>query len=777
MQASKSLMAAGLLLAGVAGPGWAQTQVQTQAQIQAKPDNGPVVVTAAKTHRPTEAPPPLEAYATPARVEHMVMSADGAQVAYVMTQGAERLLVTQRLADNTARLARLTDGPVSSIAWADDDHVLVTSGITTLRGTCDPNDQQEIDANVMQAQLSLQNQAIAQSSNPRGGSMVAQNLQAAAAVIGATSHSHPCVYYGVREESAVTSVDMATKSYGKLGARFGEHASRPLGTPARIALGGKPALAGPFMQVSLDSLGTGPAEPIFLWSVDPKTTGGRLLKDGGDLGRAVTYVDDWLVDPSGGVAARSLYDYGKSRFVIQMKQGGAWKPVLTRPVSPKTDTFAPFLVGLGAHDGSVVILDAAQDGVAQNSVAKDDAGRGSRLFHYYELSPDGALSGPLEPDDAARDRPIVNPATGRIAGFLRVGVEERYALTDPDLQSLFQKALNAAPGETVRIVSTADDPRKMVIHAEGRDDPGSYHVVDFSQGTSVRLGEDYPQIPSPWVAPQSLISYQAADGLQISALLTLPPGSAATRNLPLVVLPHDGPQAHDRRGFDWLAQALASRGYLVLQPQYRGSDGDGAAVMLAASGQLGRKMQSDLADGVRLLVSQGLADARRVCIVGAGIGGYAALMGATEAGTYRCAASIDGVSDLKAYETALRGQLVRPEQDRITPLVADLARPRDFDANPASPGILAGYMGSEPPVPVKLAASVAVPVLLVHETSDKTSPVQQSRSMRDALLAAGKPVELVEVAGPSDHALATHDARLAVLQAVLGFLAKNDPAG
>ena len=760
MQTRKSVMAAGaavFLLAAAAGP----------SSAQARSDNGPVVVkgvtvTAEKRQKPTEAPPPLEAYATPARFEQVAMSPDGSQVAYVMTLDGVRLLVTHRFADHAAQRVRIT-GQVSSLAWADDEHVLLTAASTALRGTCNARDEIATRINLFNKQMMSMELL----------STGASDSADMAFTLGSAMHGNPCVYYGVREQSTVTSVEMEKKTGRLVGLRFGDYENRPLGTPGRVALKGEPALAGPFLEMRDYSpiSWVGPPEPaqrVFLWSVDPKTTRGRLINDGGgDLGRESAYVDDWLLDPQGGFVARSLYNFRNGRFVIQLKRDGAWKPVLTRPIVDKDHTFAPFLIGLGRREGSVVILDETPSA----------GGAERRTAHYYELAPDGTLSGPLEPDDAARDRPIFSPGTDRLAGFARKSVEETYALDDPDLKTLYQHAQDAMSGETVRVVSTAHDPRRMIIHADGGEDPGSYYFVDFGAGTSAPLGEDYPQIPSAWLAAQSRIAYTASDGLEIGAILTTPPGAAQVQNLPLVVLPHDGPQAHDELGFDWLAQALASRGYLVLQPQYRGSDGSGQAFIEAGYGQLGRKMQSDLADGVRFLVSQGLADPKRVCVVGAGVGGYAALMGATDAGTYRCAASINGVSDPKAYEAALRRELVRPEQDQITTLVADLKRPRDFDANPASPGILASYMGSEPPVPVKLAAGVAAPVLLVHETSDKTAPVQQSRDMRDALLAAGKPVELVEVTGPSDHALATRDARLAVLEAVLGFLAKNDPAG
>ena len=368
--------------------------------------------------------------------------------------------------------------------------------------------------------------------------------------------------------------------------------------------------------------------------------------------------------------------------------------------------------------------------------------------------------------------------TGRVAGFVRTGAGESYVLSDPDLQSLYQSALDAVPGQNVEIVSTADDPRKMIIRAEGREDPGSYYFLDFSTGASKPLGEDRAQIPSAWLGEQKQIAYTAGDGLEIEALLTLPP-KPEPHGLPLIVLPHDGPQTHDRLGFDWLAQALASRGYLVLQPNYRGSDGYGRAFMEAGYGQLGRKMQSDISDGVRYLAAQGLADPKRVCIVGVGMGGYAALTAAaTEAATYRCAASLDGVSDPESFAAWLKGRQAMDDQDQITTLAADVRWPRTFEADPGSPQILKRYLGADgaAPVPVKLAAGVAVPVLLVSESNVNAVPARQSRAMRDALQASGKDVDFVEVKSFADQVLATKETRLAALTALLDFLAKRNPA-
>ena len=140
--------------------------------------------------------------------------------------------------------------------------------------------------------------------------------------------------------------------------------------------------------------------------------------------------------------------------------------------------------------------------------------------------------------------------------------------------------------------------------------------------------------------------YKARDGLDIPAYLTLPPGKAP-KNLPVVVMPHGGPDYRDYIGFDWMAQFFANRGYAVLQPNFRGSSGYGHKFTEAGLHQWGLKMQDDISDGVKKLIADGIANPKRVCIVGASYGGYAALAGATfTPDLYACAVSFAGISDL-----------------------------------------------------------------------------------------------------------------------------------
>ncbi|MFT4074223.1 MAG: prolyl oligopeptidase family serine peptidase [Asticcacaulis sp.] len=728
-----------------------------------------IVVRGTARPRPVDAPPPLDIFVKPPRIEQVALSPDGAQVAFVTWLEGYHVLVTYRVADKTKRIVKLEPGNISAISWADQDHVLISTTVTGLRGTCGggPTQKQADSSSLSGANASQSNSMPA----PRQDSPASNSADNSAMLSLLNSISTPgCVYYGVRAQTSVTSVNVSERAGVGLGVRMSEYNNLALGTPDPVVADGKVELVGPYLELRAESMSGQPTKRVYLWRSDPETGQGKLINDGGgDLDRENRYVDDWLIDKQGQIVARSVYSFRNEMFSIERKVDGKWKPVLTRKIVTRDGTFAPFMAGLGRDGQSIVIFDAETGSKAQGA---------DRRFHYYELSPEGRLSAPLEPDDATRDRPIFHPETGYLAGFVQTGEAPDYKLGDSVLGRLYGQAQDAAPGQAVKVVSTARDPRRMVIFAQGGEEPGAYYFVDFATGESHEIGDIHPEVPSEWVASQKVVTYKAEDGLEISALITLPPKPEPKR-LPLIVLPHDGPQAHDSRGFDWLAQTLASRGYLVLQPNYRGSDGAGRAFMEAGRNQWGRLMQSDLADGVSYLVSEGLADPSRVCIVGAGYGGYAALKGAEADNIYRCAASIDGISDVRDYVDWAKARRPLPDPDQIASLTADPEWPRAFAPDPGSVSIVTGYLGDSagwPALsPINRVGDIRAPVLLVHQTADSAVPLRQSKALRDALQKAGKAVTYVELPG-NDHGLTTEAAKRSTAQAVLDFLKVYNPA-
>jgi dipeptidyl aminopeptidase/acylaminoacyl peptidase len=234
----------------------------------------------------------------------------------------------------------------------------------------------------------------------------------------------------------------------------------------------------------------------------------------------------------------------------------------------------------------------------------------------------------------------------------------------------------------------------------------------------------------------------------------LPPG-LEPKGLPLVVFPHGGPYARDTADFDWWAQFMATRGYAVLQPQFRGSWGFGADLYRAGHKQWGRGMQDDITAGVQDLVRKGIADPKRICIVGASYGGYAALAGvAFTPDLYACAVSVNGISDI--------------------PQMAGFIRERGGDDSPAyrSWQDLIGNPGDQDIIafsPSRAVESIKAPILLIHAANDTRVPPSQSRIFADLLRRKGKDVELIELPG-EDHWLSTGQSRLAVLEALDRFL-------
>jgi dipeptidyl aminopeptidase/acylaminoacyl peptidase len=744
MRIFKAILLASAGLTTLSAPVFAQTQKPTE-----------VVVRGEKRVKPTDAPPSLELYAKMPHLEEVAMSPDGERVAFMTRIGSIRVLGAYNFADKSHQIFTLKGGPASALSWADNAHVLISDSRLALRGTCE---------NAPSAPgMSNNARDMPLPDSVKAGSADAAALQAQMQQLLDAIQPPGCAYFGVRVENAITSLNVLTGKAAPIGFHIGDAPSMPLGLPSRVTVDGKPRLMGGFLEVRAHSVGNQPAQRAYLWKVDPETGDARLVDDhGGDIERENHYVDDWLFDSDGSLVARSVYDFRSRAFRIEMRDQDRWKTVLSRPIVAGDATFAPYLIGVSGDDGSIVILDTDTHGADRKGAA--------RHFHYYSLKASGELSGPLEKGEASQARPVFSPQTGRLAGFAYTAEEPHYEIADPGLRDLYDRAVSATSGQTAAVLSVSDDESKALIRVTGGEDTGSYYRLDYQDHQVDTIGEDYPLIPTPWIASQEILSYAAKDGTNIDAVLTLPPKPAG-KNLPLVVLPHDGPQGMDRIGFDWLAQALASRGYLVLQPNYRGSEGYGADFIAAGYGQWDGRMLSDIDAGVAEVVRQGLADPTRVCMIGVGFGGYAALK-AAEDGTVRCAASIDGVTDTASYLAWRQARTPSPDPDAFASLTPSAHWPRTFEDAAYSLRKLSLFVGADRPAID--AAHVRAPVLLIHQSGDRLVPDSQSRKLNDALQAAGKPVDYVELKGVG-HTPDTEATRLAVLQSLTAFLAKYNP--
>jgi dipeptidyl aminopeptidase/acylaminoacyl peptidase len=427
------------------------------------------------------------------------------------------------------------------------------------------------------------------------------------------------------------------------------------------------------------------------------------------------------------------------------------KRVLDNGAQPLTTIKAPIdipdLMGL-SEDGSAILV-----------WSRDPKDLPVRAYSLATGAPVAVPS-----DMQSLDGFIPDPVTHRIIGIFSTKTRTQFTFFTPQTQALWQRVRNTFSDSTqIDLAAWSVDWSKMVLHLFGPSYGDAYVLFDAKAGSVTSIGPVRSEVGQFDTAPMEAISYNAADGMTIPAYLTLPRGIPA-KNLPLIVLPHDGPAARDTYGFDWWAQAMASHGYAVLQPEFRGSDDLGWDFLSAGFGQWGRKMQTDLSDGVRALAAQGTIDPKRVCIVGRSYGGYAALAGATlDTGVYRCAASLAGISDLRGM---LRHVNLR----------------YDTDDNPASRFWLR-YLGAasdDDPVldqlsPIRHVDKVTIPILLIHGEDDTVVPIEQSEAMNDALEAAKKDVTFVKLAH-EDHWLSRAETREQMLDALMDFLAKNNPS-
>lgn len=289
----------------------------------------------------------------------------------------------------------------------------------------------------------------------------------------------------------------------------------------------------------------------------------------------------------------------------------------------------------------------------------------------------------------------------------------------------FQGGLDKALPDTRNyIVNMSADARKYVLYTTNATNPGTYLYGDRDAKTLSHLAAAYPQLTDDVLVAKQSRTYKARDGLELEGFLSLPK-TFANKPTATIILPHGGPMSEDGKEFDMFSTFMANRGYVVFQPNFRGSSGYGHDFMMQAVGGYGLEMQDDLEDAVKYLVDEKIADPKKVCIVGASYGGYAALMGATKTpDLFQCAISFAGMSDLVSMSRNFR-----------------------FFANKNTArkqfGEDKGQLKESSPV--RMAERVQIPILLIHGRDDTSVPVDQSRSMAKALKKHGKNYEYIEL--------------------------------
>lgn len=473
-----------------------------------------------------------------------------------------------------------------------------------------------------------------------------------------------------------------------------------------------------------------PTQDVF--EVSMNSGRGRRVHRGDD------YTTGWLLLPNGEPLLRENFNQEEDVYYLEVRDGRSWEVIYARNEAIPSFT----IQGLSEDLQSAVVVRDTEDGASTG-------------LYFVSLS-DGELTGPFLVEEGKEIERIIMDGDRIILGVQYSGLTPSYHMLNESHDAVVNQIVNMFPSVSVTLVDWTGDWSRLLFLLSGGPYPGTYVVYDVSSQSFVFQTRSRTAFTPEYIAPQQAITYEARDGLEINAILTWPLGvdPAQASDLPLIAMPHGGPEAYDKLQFDWLSQPFASRGYMVLQPNFRGSSGFGQNFTQAGHREWGRAMQDDVTDGVQLLIDEGLVDPERICIVGWSYGGYSALAGgAFTPELYNCVASVAGVSDLPemiAFErrTAGRESWVYEYWNR------------QFGDDPE---VL------EPISPYYHADAFQAPVLLLHGSYDTIVPPEQSERMEAALVRAGKPVEL-QIFEDQNHSIMEEGARFQTLDALMSFV-------
>ncbi|MDG6347550.1 prolyl oligopeptidase family serine peptidase [Luteimonas sp. 8-5] len=422
---------------------------------------------------------------------------------------------------------------------------------------------------------------------------------------------------------------------------------------------------------------------------------------------------DFVLDPSG----TPRFAWGWTDFntfaVHETKDGGkTWMPATANQLDGQ---FVPYAF---SADGKQVYATWSHGGGPSSLVRADPSGANLTTLASDEFGSVGEVEW--------------NTAGEPFAATLFHGRPQMVYFDETALESREHKALSSKfPGLYLTYVNHTSDGNATLLYAYSDRDPGAWYLYDRAKRTVAKLMASRSRIDPARMGERRYVRFPASDGLALDGYLTLPAGVQDPRNMPMVLLPHGGPHMPgDTWAFDNDAQFLASRGYIVLQVNFRGGEGRGYNFKSAGYRQWGTRVQDDLVDGVRWAVAQGYADPQRICSFGGSFGAYSALMVTVRApGLFRCAVGQSGLYDLES-----------------------LAEDSDAATSRLGPSYISRVIGDDQAVwransPLHLADKIKVPVFLAHGEIDKRTPYKQAVAMKKALERAGNAPQWLSVPG------------------------------
>jgi dipeptidyl aminopeptidase/acylaminoacyl peptidase len=452
---------------------------------------------------------------------------------------------------------------------------------------------------------------------------------------------------------------------------------------------------------------------LALWKVNVLDGSAEIVVKGGTRSLA------WFTDRTGEPVLRIDTNRRGTQLKIYTKnqETGKWKRIRTIEEDDK-DEFWP----QAASD---------QPGMVYVVARPDEAERAG--VYLYDLEND-ELGEPV----ATHPRVDITQVLTTSHSHSYVGVayiDDRlvYQFDDPILNK-HMRGLNKFFGDEANVViADMDEARnQFLLYVTGPTMEGSYYLYNVAKAHVELVADERPGLTDR-LNPMRAVRWTGRDGTDVSGYLTTPRVSVDEKNLPMIVMPHGGPELRDSYSFDVFGQFLASRGYAVFQPNFRGSGGFGRKFTESGHLQWGRAMQDDITDGVQYLIDAGEVDPDRICIFGASYGGYAALAGAVETpDLYKCAIAMAAVTDLPDFLKYIRKEEGRgSESYRIWKERMGDPKTDKQDLQRYSPA--------------RQAARIQIPVLLIHGEKDQIVPIEQSQTMQEQLQAAGKESRLIKL--------------------------------
>ena len=399
----------------------------------------------------------------------------------------------------------------------------------------------------------------------------------------------------------------------------------------------------------------------------------------------------------------------------------------------------------------------AFDGDNRTLFIWSDVGRQTKAVYRYDVAERRQLDLVFADDTYDVDSTIYDRSKKKIVAVAYDGDRRRFHWLDADLEKVHQQMEASLPDTVHSPTQFSEDGSRIIFFSSSDRDPGVYYLYEAARKKVSELAVAKPGIDPEKMSPVKPVAFKARDGLLLHGYLTLPKGSSG-KNLPLVLHPHGGPFGpRDEWRFDPEVQFYASRGFAVLQINYRGSGGYGRSFEAAGYKKWGLEMQDDLTDGVKWAIAEGIADAQRVVISGASYGGYATMAGLVYTPELYCAGiNYVGATDIEI----LIPKAVKPDRlywynTRIADLSVAADRKRIHDTSP-----------------VHFADRVRVPVLMAYGKNDPRVHIDHGYDMERALKKAGKTYEMI-IEVDEGHGFRKEEKSIAFFTKVDDFLRRN----